>query len=72
MRPFPVASGCIDDIDDDRRQVGRHEDGGRVPAKDDLNLEAFPRLVGCQKSEKPVFGLLGRNLEKKAKIEERK
>ena len=62
MRSLPVASGSIDDINDDGRQVGCHEDGGRIPAKDDLNLEAFPSLVGCQKSEKPVPGLLGGNL----------
>ena len=42
---LPIAGGGIDDVDDDCRQVGRHEDGGRVPAEDHLNLEAPPCLV---------------------------
>ena len=53
LRSLPVACGGIDDVDDDCRQVGRHEDGGRVPAENDLNLEACPRLVQSWKSENP-------------------
>ena len=39
MRSLPIAGGGIDDVDDDCRQVGRHEDGGGIPAEDNLNLE---------------------------------
>ena len=42
---LPIAGGGIDDIDDDCRQVGRHEDRGLIPGEDDLNLEASTRLV---------------------------
>ena len=36
---LPIAGGGVDDVDDDRRQVGCHEDGGGIPAEDNLNLE---------------------------------